>query len=160
MVELSIDELIQLLRESVALITAQELGSKCKKLGMRETSPVDNSSYNFNLPKYDSAREFICSSTDCLKVVFEILEINGDIMQAGVQLIYKDNCSTYDVNMYYQGVADRLNLIYGEPARFDFGDVQTLLFADIKTDCYSSISNANNFNVITIRVGDKKYTTQ
>jgi hypothetical protein len=153
----SLAETFELLTSSVNNISAQALVDQCLKLGMKE---VDNIDLGFDsmLPQFDNSFVFIFSTDDEEKARLEILDKEGKILQAGIQIFYKPAIFFSNFKKHYRKTIELLEKHYGPASPIDLGNnMEIINFGDLKTVAYTSKMKLNGSDILTLKVGNTEF---
>lgn len=150
------DEVIKLLVTGIANITASELLSECKKIGMRQV-PYQDVGLDSNLPPFDEGYHLRFNPNGKEEALFEILQKDGFVLQAGYQLVLPTSLSFSKASNRYQQLKQILESHYGVGYPMDVGGIESINFGNEKTITYLSKANIAGNVAITIRVGNKYF---
>jgi len=143
-------EVIKLLVMEIANITSSELLHECKKIGMRQI-PYQAIGIDSNLPSFDTGYHLRFNPDGKEEALFEILQKDGFVLQAGYQLVIPR------AQNKYQQLIQILDSHYGVGYPMDVGEVNIINYGNTKTIAYLSYTNIVGNDVVTIRVGNRRF---
>lgn len=149
-------EVIELLVSRIANITASELLSECMKLGMRQV-PYQDIGLDSNLPPFDTGYHLRFNPDGTEEALFEILQKDSLVLQAGYQLVLPISLSSSKTSNRYHQFKQILETHYGIGYPMDVGEIEIINFGSEETIAYLSKANVAGSVVITIRVGNKHF---
>lgn len=152
----SLKEIISLLIESVANLSANDFVEKCRAFGMEE-QPYLDLGFDRTLPDFDKGYNFNFNTEDNNKTILEILQKGDHILQAGFQIIYPPSLFFAKIKKHYPKIISFLEAHYGVGFPMKMGNSEILNYGDDKTVCYVSKAKVNNGDVLTLRVGNKLF---
>jgi hypothetical protein len=143
-------QVIELLVTEIPDIGASDLLEKCKKMGMRQV-PYQDFGFDSTLPSIDAGYHLRFNPDGKEEALFEILQKDGFVLQAGFQITLRKagDC--------VRRLAPILAFHYGEGYRTNVGNAELINYGDEKTIAYLSHSKLSGSDVITIRVGNKRF---
>jgi hypothetical protein len=143
-------EVIKLLVTGIANIGASELLNECKKIGMRQV-PYQDIGLDSNLPHFDTGYHFRFNPDGKEEALFEILQKDGFVLQAGYQLVLPR------AQNRYQQLKQILEFHYGEGHPMSVGEIEIINYRNEETIAYLSHTKIPGNDVITIRVGNRRF---
>jgi len=143
-------EVIKLLVTEIANITASELLHECKERGMRQ-APYQDIGLDSNLPSFDTGYH-LRFNPDCKEeALFEILQKDSYVLQAGYQLVLPK------AHNRYQQLKQILEFHYGVGYPINVGEMDILNYGNEKTTAYLSYIKIARNELVTIRVGNRRF---
>ncbi|MBL7961269.1 hypothetical protein JNL27_13640 [bacterium] len=153
---LTYDELIYFIINAVDSMSSIQAIEECNRLGMKKIE-FQHLSADSNIPQYDNGYAFTCSTQNNNISQVEILEKEKQILQMGFQIVYKPRLILSRIT----GDLKRMNAIlknyYGDGVPMAMDNVDILNFGNENTACYISKIKINNYNIITLRVGNRLF---
>ena len=143
-------EVIKLLVTGIADITASELLSECNKIGMRQV-PYQDVGLDSNLPPFDAGYHLRFNPDGKEEALFEILQKDGFVLQAGYQLVLPK------AQNRYQQLKQILESHYGVGYPMDVGEMEIINYGNENTIAYLSHTKIAGNDAITIRVGNRRF---
>jgi len=151
------NEIISLLVTSVPHVRATELVDQCRKRGMLEV-PYQAIGLDSTLPPFEKGYHFRFNPGIKAQALFEILQKDGLILQAGYQLVFqpalffsydrKKHCELKAILEDHYGV--------GYPTEVGEG-AEIINYGNDTTIAYISKVRVNRRDVITVRVGNRRF---
>lgn len=148
-------ELVDLLANSVADAGAEWLVHECSQLGMQEV-PYQPVAPDSNLPSFDEGHHLRFSAAGG-NALFEILERDGAVVQAGFQITFPRSFFFSKAERHHRALKRALETHYGVGEPMDVGTVQIINFANESTVAYISRVSAAGVDAITVRVGNRTF---
>ena len=153
---LHISYIIEILIKLVPTTPISEILQNCQRLGMvsqkYQHNPADSS-----LPDYDNAYHFRFETNDSKTSLFEVLEKEGLILQAGFQILYPSSLLFSKSKKHHEQMISQLEENYGEGVPMNAGGTQIINYGDSNNICYISKAKVSGGDIITVRVGNKFY---
>lgn len=143
-------EVIKLLVTEIANITALELLHECKKIGMRQV-PYQDIGLDTILPPFDIGYRLRFNPDGKEEALFEILQKDGFVLQAGYQLVLPR------ARNKYQQLNQILESHYGIGNPMNVGEIEITNYGSDNTIAYLSHTKIAEKDVITIRVGNRHF---
>lgn len=144
-------EVIKLLVTGIANIPASELLSECNKIGMRQVPYQDVGGIDSILPPFDAGYHLRFNPDGKEEALFEILEKDGFVLQAGYQL------GLPKAQNRYQQLKQIIESHYGGGYPMDVGEIEIINYGNENTVAYLSHTKIAGNDVITIRVGNRRF---
>lgn len=110
---MDIKDIFSLLVENVLSKTPKEFINYCEKSGMIKKDPISDIGQYSQLPPYDSRYCYEFASPKAVSVIFEIFVVSDKIMQAGVNLYYKNNLLSHAAENKFKEAKLLLNDYFG-----------------------------------------------
>lgn len=156
--KISLDDIFSLLTDSVPEENASDMVKKCRETRMNEIEYLATA-MDSCLPEFDNGYTFVFKTNDDAEARLEILEKDSIIMQAGIQIIYplKFLFSKSKAEKHSKILKDLSDNYYGESLLMNSGGVEILNYGNISSVCYLSKMRANYRDVITFKVGNRKF---
>ncbi len=151
----SLNDTFFLLTDSVSALSADEFVARCR-VGMVEQPFVDTD-IGQNLPVFDNGYWFKYTTDDDATAMLELLEKEGRILQAGVQIIYPKKIFSSMINKHYKKIVKIAESYYGVGQPTQAGNIKILNYGNSKTVFYVSKSNVYNQESLTFRVGNREF---
>jgi hypothetical protein len=152
----SLNEIFALLYQSVGNVSTDELCEKCRELGMVERPYVDPG-MDQGMPKYEGAYWFACPIEGGHEGNFEILEAKEDIVQAGIQVVFRPGLFFSKASRFYKTACEIAQRTYGLGAPMNMGPMEIYNFGNSESICYVSKGRGPAAEFVTIRVGNRKF---
>ena len=143
-------QVIKLLITEVANTGASELLNECEKIGMRQIR-YQNIGLDSNLPPFDTGYHLRFNPDGKEEALFEILQKDGFVLQAGYQLVLQR------AQNRYQQLKQILESHYGVGYPMNVGEIELINYGNEKTIAYLSHTKISGNDVITIRVGNRRF---
>ncbi len=154
----SLNDTFFLLADTVSVLSADEFVARCRGIGMVEQPFVD-ADIDQNLPIFDNGYLFRYITDDDATAMLEVLEKEGRILQAGVQIIYPKTLSSSNLNEHYKNIVKISESYYGIGQPTQVGNMEILNYGNSETVFYVSKSNVyiTNEALLTFRVGNRDF---
>jgi len=149
-------EIVGLLIGQVADITAVDLVKKCKDLGMRKVSYQDVG-LDSSLPPFESGYHFRFNLDDKEEVLFEILEKDSLVLQAGYQLTLPASLFFSKAKKRHRQFKEILETYYGVGKAMNVGRFKIVNYGNDTTVAYISRVNVAGADAIILRVGNRRF---
>lgn len=146
-------EVVRLLVAGVANMGASELLNECKKIGMRQV-PYQDIGLDSNLPPFDIGYHLRFNPDEKEETLFEILQKDGFVLQAGCQLVLQG------AQNKYQQLKQILESHYGIGYPTNVGEIEIVNYGNENTIAYLSYTKFAGKDVITMRVGNRRFWDQ
>ncbi|MBS3955235.1 MAG: hypothetical protein KGZ88_19980 [Methylomicrobium sp.] len=143
-------EVIKLLVTGVAKIGASELLNECKKIGMRQI-PYQDIGIDSNLPSFDTGYHLRFNPDGKEEALFEILQKDDFVLQAGYQLVLSR------AQNRYQQFKQLLESHYRVSYPMNVEEIEIINYGNENTIAYLSHAKIAEKDVITIRVGNRRF---
>jgi hypothetical protein len=143
-------QVIKLLVSGIANISASELLNECRKIGMRQV-PYQDIGLNSNLPSFDTGYHLRFNPDGKEEALFEILQKDGFVLQAGYQLVLPR------AQNRYQQLKQILESHYDVSYPMNVGEIEIINYRNETTIAYLSYTRITGNDVITIRVGNRRF---
>jgi len=150
------EEIIELLVISVADIPAVDLIKKCNDLGMRQI-PYQDASIDTNLPSFEAGYHFHFYLDGEEEAIFEILEKEGFVLQAGYQFVLPSSLFFSKAKKKYHHIKECLETHYCVGVPMNLGRIEIINYGNDTTIAYISRVKVARTDVITIRVGNRRF---
>lgn len=152
----SIAETFNLLIRVVGNKSAEELLETCRQLGMTENKFIKLGNYQA-LPNFDSGYVFSFNTDNDETAKMEILVVDNRVLQAGIQIIYKQSLFFSNLMKQYKRTVAFMEEYYGAGVPMDVGNnMEIMNFGDIETVSYVSKIKVNGRDSLTLKVGNAK----
>jgi hypothetical protein len=149
-------EIIRLLVERVAHITAADLVKECRGLGMRQV-PYQDVGVSSNLPSYEVGYHFRFNPDGKEDALFEILEKDGVVLQVGYQLALPASLFFSKASKSHRQLRKILETHYGVGQRMSVGGIETNNYKNHGTIAYVSRIKVGGTDARTVRIGNKRF---
>jgi hypothetical protein len=146
----SLNDTFVFLANSVSVLSVDEFVAQCKDIGMVEQTFVDAD------PIFDNGCLFRYITDDDTTAMLELLEKEGRILQAGIQIIYSKMLISSSLNEHYKKIVNIAESYYGIEQPIQVGNVEILYYGNNETLFYISKINADNNDLLTFRVGNRQ----
>ena len=156
MSSVSAESVIRLLIGRVAQASAQELLLECRAVGMME-QPYSESPLAELLPPFDKGYHLTFELDGKNKAIFEILETQGRVLQAGFSVLFPRLPFFSGARAAYNHARRLIEGHYGLGVPAKFAGASTLNYGDEKTLSYLSIRRIMGRRMITFRTGNKDF---
>ncbi len=156
MIYLSLEEIVKLLYTDILISKPETLAEKCRNLGMKEDKFVDLNILG-TLPEFDNGFAFIYETDNKVNARLEIIDKDGIIMQAGIQIIYPISVFSSKSTKHFKYLTNKLNEIYGAAMPMDMPGTKILNYGNENSVCYISISTVNKKKCITLKFGNRAF---
>jgi hypothetical protein len=140
---------------SVADAKAEWLVQECSRLGMQEV-PYQPVVADSNLRPFDEGHHLRFSVAGA-NALFEILERDGAVVQAGFQITFPRSVFFSKAKRHHLALRKALETHYGIGQPMDVGTAQIVNFANESTVAYISRVSAAGMDAITVRVGNRTF---
>jgi hypothetical protein len=149
-------EIIGLLVGHVADISASDLVKKCNDLGMQQV-PYQDVGLDSNLPPFEAGYHFRFNLDGKEEVLFEILEKESLVLQAGYQLVFPASLFSSKAKKKHRQSEEVLETYYGVGLVMKVGRIKTTNYGNDTTVAYISRAKGAGIDVITLRVGNRRF---
>jgi len=153
---------IGLLVNQVSVAQAEDFLEQCLQVGMTEHHSPERdealSLCNSNLPSFDAQHHFIFKLDGNHEAVFEILEKDGLILQAGYQTFFplRFLFASKAVGKYHDAIQS-LESHYGTGTPIRQQNVDTMNFGNAETVGYAALMKVGRAHSLTARVGNRHF---
>jgi hypothetical protein len=148
------EEIIKLLINHVADMPATDFVKECIDIGMQQV-PYQKVDQDSNLPMFDKGYHFRFIPDNKGNALFEILEKDDLVLQAGYQIVFKADLFFSKALKMYNQIREILETYYGEGQRMNIYRIKTINFRNDTTIAYLSKAKIAGVYAITIRVGNR-----
>lgn len=149
-------EIIALLVSWVADKPAAELVSECRNLGMRQV-PYQDVGLASNLPTFEAGYHFRFNPDGKEEALFEILEKDGLVLQAGYQLAIPSALLFSKTKNRHRQLKEVLEAYYGVGYPMHAGGIEIINYGSDTTIAYLSKAKVAGTDAITVRVGNRRF---
>ncbi|MDH7513438.1 MAG: hypothetical protein QHH14_10890 [Clostridiales bacterium] len=149
-------EIISLLVGRVANTLASDLIKECINLGMRQVSRQDIS-LSSNLPSFEAGHHFRFNPDGYEEALFEILEKDTLVLQAGYQLALPTSLFFSKAKKRHSQLKKILETHYGAGLPMNIGGIEIINYGNDTTIAYLSRSVVAGTDAITVRVGNRRF---
>lgn len=153
---ISTGEIIGLLVARVADILAADLVKECGDLGMRHV-PYQDVGPTSNLPPFEAGYHFRFNPDGKEEVLFEILEKDGLVLQAGYQLALPTSLLFSKAKKRHRQLKEILETHYGVGQPMNVGGVEIINYGNATTIAYISKAKVAGTDAITVRIGNRRF---
>jgi hypothetical protein len=148
----SLNDTFVFLADSVSFLSIDEFVARCRDIGMVEQPFVDTD-IDQNLPVFDNGYWFKYTTDDDTTAMLEVLEKEGRILQAGIQVIYPKTLSSSNLNEHYKNIVKIAESYYGIGQPTQVGNIEILNYGNSETAFYVSKLK----DLLTFRVGNREF---
>lgn len=148
-------DIIKLMVGRVASTAAADLVSKCKELGMRQV-PY-KTSLDSVLPPFDVGHHFRFNLDGGEEALFEILEKDTLVLQAGCQLFLPASFFSSKSKRTNRQLREIIEAHYGGGQVVNMGVAKGVCYEDSSTVAYISRAKIAGVDVVTVRVGNRRF---
>lgn len=154
--------IIGLLVNQVGVAQAENFSEQCIQVGMTEQiSPERDEALslcNSALPPFDAQHHFVFKLDGKHEAVFEILEKDGVILQAGYQALFPSLFPFRSkANGKYNDAVQALNGHYGTGMPINQSGSKTMNFGNAESVAYASLMKVGKAQSLTARVGNRHF---
>jgi hypothetical protein len=149
----NINDILSLLIDSVISKSGRQLVDTCVNLEMIKQEFIEFG-FDSTFPEFDRGYLYFYTTDNKETSRLEILERENEILQTGIQIVYKSVLFTANFKKDFQIAKIILDKYYGTGSQMNVGKVETINYGDGKTICYLSKLKMNGKNVLTIRIGN------
>lgn len=132
-------------------VNPSELVTACKKYNMQQ---VEYFNIN-NDPLFEKGHNFIFQVGNGEDVRLEIIEVDGNLLQSGFQIIYKSKMLFPKINKDFSYLYNSLQSYYLNEEPQNFGGIELYNFFNDASQCYLSKSKVNGQDVLNFRITNK-----
>lgn len=150
------EEIIKLLVEHVADISSSGLVKKCEDIGMIQV-PYQDIGLASNLPTFEKGYHFRFSSDGNNDAIFEILEKDDYVLQAGFQFTTHASLFFSKASKNHRQLKDILESHYGIGQPMHVSGFEIINYSNHSTIAYISKAKVAAIDSITVRVGNRKF---
>lgn len=154
---LSLDEIFSLLVTTVGVSPASTLVETLKRKNMNGKPYESMGTIDERLPAFDKGFVFECSPEPSVTARFEILETQGDILQAGLIVTCPRKLFFSKAAKYYNAFVRLSDAHYGQGAPINAEIAKSMNYGDATTICYVSRSRLGDVDIVAIRVGNREH---
>lgn len=152
--------IIVLMVNQVGVATARDFADQCSQIGMVTRSSPERdlalSMSNNNLPPYERQFHFFLNLDGESETLFEILEKDGLILQAGYQCILPSRMILPSrAKRKYTEATQVLEHHYGTGLPMSQPSLQILNYGNAATVAYAAIQKTGKYESLTVRVGNR-----
>lgn len=131
---------------------ASELIETCRKFSMHQIEYI-----NFDQdPLFNIGYNFSFNSPAGEVVRLEIIEKDGNLLQSGIQIIYKPSLFYQQINKDFSFIYHSLKSYYVNEQIQKFQGIKIYNFVNEESQCYISKSKANRRQVLNFKVTNKE----
>lgn len=149
-------EIIGLLVGRVADIPAADLVKECGDLGMQQ-APYQDVGLTSNLPPFEAGFHFRFNPDGKEEVLFEILEKDGLVLQAGYQLALPTSLFFSKTKKRHLQLKEILETHYGVGQPMHVGGIDIINYGNDTTIAYISRAQVAGTDAITVRIGNRRF---
>ena len=149
-------EIISLLVSRVAHTMASGLAKKCLDLGMRQVPYLDLGLFP-NIPPFEAGHHFRFNPDGNEEALFEILEKDSLVLQAGYQLFLPTSLFFSKAKKRYNQIKEILETHYGVGLPMNVGEIEIINYGNDTTIAYLSKTAVGRTDAITVRVGNRRF---
>jgi hypothetical protein len=135
---------------------ASDLVRECADLGMRQV-PFQDIGLSSNLPSFEAGHHFRFNPDGIEEALFEILEKNCLVLQAGYQLALPISLFFSKAKKRRSQLKDILETYYGVGLPMDVGGIEIINCGNDTTISYLSRETVAGTDAITVRVGNRRF---
>lgn len=147
-------EIIGLLVRRVADTPAANLAKECADLGMRQV-PYQDIGLASNLPPFEAGYHFRFNPDSKEEALFEILQKDGLVLQAGYQLALPASLFFSKAKKRHRQLKESLEAHYGPGQPMSVGGIEIINYGNDITIAYISRAKVAATDAITVRVGNR-----
>lgn len=130
----------------------------CEKEGMIKKD-FHRSIYDKNIPEYTNGYHLVLKTEYDFESLFEILGINGSLLQAGIQIYCKEK-NKYDyIDCIYDLFKKLSDEYFGYGIKCEEFGIELYNYHDDNKVCYLSRSKIGKLITVTFRIGNAIYWT-
>jgi hypothetical protein len=154
--------IIGLLVNQVSGAKAADFAEQCLQVGMEPYSSLERdaalSLCNSNLPPFDEQSHFSFELDDRHDAVFEILEKDEVILQAGYQVLIPSRLF-FGSKAFgkYKDAIQALEDQFGTGMPMNQQDIQTMNFGNASAVAYAALIKTGRSHSLTVRVGNRRF---
>jgi len=149
-------QIVSLLVGRVADILASDLARECVDLGMRPV-PYQDVGLSSNLPPFEAGHHFRFNPDGNEETLFEILEKDSLVLQAGYQLVLPTSLFFSKAKKRHSQLKGILENHYGIGLRMDVGGIEIVNYGNDTTIAYLSRVTVAGTDTITVRIGNRRF---
>lgn len=149
-------EIIGLLVGRVADTPAADLAKECTDLGMRQV-PYQDVGLASNLPPFEAGYHFRFNPDGKEEAIFEILEKDGFLLQAGYQLALPASLFFSKTKRRHRQLKQSLETHYGFGEPMKVSGIEIINYGNDTTIAYISSAKIAGTDAITVRVGNRRF---
>lgn len=105
---------------------------------------------------FKTGYNFIFLTPDNEEARLEIIEIEGNLLQSGFQIIYKPSFFFSKINKHFSQIYNSLKGYYINELPQNFQGIEIINFTNDKSQCYISKSRINGGRALSFRVMNKE----
>lgn len=136
--------------------TVSEFIDNCRALGFVELQYV-NIGLDEKLPDFDNGYMFEYKTDDKVTANLEVLEKDGMILQAGIQVIYPKSLLFKRMPKHFEKVVTLADDFYGTGMLTKSDSMEIVNYGNEETVFYVSKVTVNRRDALTFRVGNKQF---
>lgn len=145
------DILTLLIGTAESIVKSRELVEACKKFNMLEIEYI-----NINGdPLFDTGYCFMFRTQTGEEARLEIIEIDGNLLQSGFQIIYKPKIFFQKIRKDFSFLYQCLQSYYDSPEKQNYHGTELHIFFNDTSQCYLSKSKVQGQNVLNFRISNK-----
>lgn len=149
-------EIISLLVGRVDHALAADLLKECVNLGMRQV-PYQDVGLSSNLPPFEAGHHFRFNPDGKEDALFEILEKDSLVLQAGYQLNLPSSFFFSKAKKRHSQLKEILETHYGVGLPMNVGGIEIINYGNNTTIAYLSRATVARTDAITVRVGNRRF---
>ena len=153
---ITIGEIIGLLVDRVADISAADHVKECGNLGMRQV-PYQDVGMASNLPTFEAVYHLRFNPDGKEEALFEILEKDGLVLQAGYQIALMTSLFFSKSKKRHRQLTEILETHYGVGSLMKVGGLDIINYGNDTTIAYISRAQVAGTDAITVRVGNRHF---
>jgi hypothetical protein len=135
---------------------ASDLARKCVDLGMRPV-PYQDVGLSSNLPPFEAGHHFRFNPDGNEESLFEILEKDSLVLQAGYQLALPTSLFFSKAKKRHSQLKEIIETHYGAGLPMDVGGIEIINYGNDTTIAYLSRVTVAGTDAITVRVGNRHF---
>jgi hypothetical protein len=149
-------QIINLLADNVSHTLAVDLARKCVDLGMRQV-PYQDVDLLSILQPFEAGYHFRFNPDGKEEVLFEILEKDTLVLQAGYQIVLPTSLFFSKGKKRHSQLKDVLAICYGVGLPMKVGGNEIINYGNERTIAYLSRAIVAGIDAITVRVGNRRF---
>ena len=149
-------DIVDLLIQATPTESASQLVQHCLQIGMT-AQQYRASSLDANLPPFDIGHQLRFHADGCWAAGLDVLEKNGFVLQSGFQMFFYRGLFGSKSRKLHQKIVERIEQHYGPGVPTNSSGIDILNFSNDQSVCYTSTTKSHGNNVITVRVGNRRF---
>lgn len=137
-------------------VKPSELIEACNKFNMRQIEYININ----NDPLFNIGYNFIFPSQSGEEARLEIIEVNGNLLQSGFQIIYKPKILFKKIDKDFSFLYNSLKSYYINEQPQNYEGIELYNFFNKTSQCYLSKSKVNRQGVLNFRISNKDIWSQ